>query len=163
MAKKWTVTPEDYVTNNNNGTFTFPKNEGDTPKVYTIKFEDENGITANTTYTVNPCVCTLYSPVPESGILIYSSGSYSFTIFSYDDALGVSGNQRRPNVVLSNGEIEDEYIKVGDVTQSSNPYGLFYANYRVKKTPSSDYTTNFVVTNECHPEPINVKITIKAV
>ena len=163
MAKEWKVSPQDYVTNNNNGTFVFPKNNDNTPKVYTITFTDENGLTASTTYTVNPCVCTLSSPVPETGITIYSSGNYSFTVFSYDDTLGVSGNQRRPTVKMENGTDEDDYIKVGTITESVSPYGMYYANYKVKQTPQTDYTTNFVLTNECHTDEVRVKITIKAV
>jgi len=45
------------------GTFTFPKNTGTTAKVYTITYTDDDGCTAQTTYTIpygeecQPCTC----------------------------------------------------------------------------------------------------------
>lgn len=62
MAAGWTVTPNQGVTGTG-PTFTFPENTGTTAIVYTIKYEDADGCTASTTYTVltgetcQPCTC----------------------------------------------------------------------------------------------------------
>ena len=42
------------------GTFNFPQNTTNNDIVYTIKYTDDNGCTASTTYTVPPCDCSVY-------------------------------------------------------------------------------------------------------
>ena len=42
------------------GTFNFPQNTTNNDIVYTIRYTDDNGCTASTTYTVPPCDCSVY-------------------------------------------------------------------------------------------------------
>ena len=107
-------------------------------------------------------VCSLYSPIPESGINIKEAKEYSFAIFSYTGTtLNVEGAQRVPTVNLQNGLREDEYIKINRIEEASTPIGMYYIFYTIKKIPTYEYITLFIATNECHEEKVGVKITIK--
>lgn len=73
---KWSIEPSDGVTNNGDGSFTFPKNASITQ--YTVICDNEAGCTAKTIYNL-PVDCGGKPDPPQPGICDYfivDSGSY---------------------------------------------------------------------------------------
>ena len=70
MAQGWSISPAG-ATINSNGQATFPANGTSSDIVYTITYEDANGCTGNTTYTVPACPPT---PCEEEWRISYVGG-----------------------------------------------------------------------------------------
>ena len=52
---EWKIVPQEYVTNNGNGSFTFAPNDTDKDRKYTIYFIDECDYSSTTSFTVKAC------------------------------------------------------------------------------------------------------------
>ena len=59
------------------GTFNFPQNTTSNDIVYTIKYTDDNGCTASTTYTVPRCPAIIATLTLDNGSTVDIEGSGS--------------------------------------------------------------------------------------
>lgn len=119
------------------GTFTFPENTGTTAKVYTITYTDDDGCTAQTTYTVQtgstcqPCpACDNWElkewPGLAAGICLDGTGSFTFYVklngVEYYDLT----NDNFEVELVGNNTDGFEVTSIDKIAPGSTPYILKY-------------------------------------
>lgn len=181
MAESWTITPSEGVTNNNNGTFVFPKNTGCTDIVYTIDYTDASGCTGTTTYTIpkhedydNASVWFKVSPdhgassVGGSWYVSSYSSSSDLTVVgagwagSYASGILKACNDYSLSITFQTNYTKDEIMQQCTDSWDSSCTTLFMApyvdkgNFVIEGTPSY----NSYYSNSCTLVDEDAKITI---